>query len=426
MQVLRLVGSELEVPVSRAELKSVSVVGADMVLTKQDGSIILLKGLALEAVVGDGATRVVFKDGAVPAQSLLGEVGEVTLDRSIAARKTIVSNDVESDNRPVTPNQNPSPQPEAVKISKSTAVQMPDADSTRPATGEAPAVPPPPPPPTPILEARKAPPPTPAVPPAMAAPDAVPFIETPPELSIRLLNIAGQSSSEVDGVTNIFGTGGTPVSALVSTPEAQAAPESILGTEGDDRIVADDPALMGGGFAKVMEIQSEARANAKLASIRITGMPDGFEIVGGTQDGDAWEVEVTEGNKIGDTGVRLVVRYPVDPDREHFQSKEFRMQVEATLERSTGGVLVGKDEFSAILRDVKTAEDASYEDADGNPGLVFPAFGLANDISAGDGADWILGNAADDTIRGGAGDDTLEGAAGADTLEGGSGIDVAD
>ena len=74
MQVLRLVGSELEVPVSRAELKSISVVGADMVLTKQDGSIILLKGLALEAVVGDGATRVVFKDGAVPAQSLLGEV----------------------------------------------------------------------------------------------------------------------------------------------------------------------------------------------------------------------------------------------------------------------------------------------------------------------------------------------------------------
>ncbi len=428
MEVLKILGGELSLPFPRSSVTKVSVVGADVVLTRAGGRSVLIKGLAIEAMVGDKPPRLLFSDSALDSRSLLDEVAKVDLSDALIAKKAVAS---------------PLDSSESPRDSTSEGSSGSDAEAAAPAAK--PAVPAPPAPTeistksssssSAVLAAREAPPPQSVVPPSPPGKDGAVPAPKPVETfaDLKLLNVTGQTTSEAGGRTSIAGTGDDPESGRNAAPAVQAAPENITGTAGDDDIVGDDPTAMGPGFTKVLEIRAGTAKGGKLESVKITGLPVEFTVTGATKSGDAWIIEVTDDNRIGDASVQVRVSYPVPDNEEGFQP------VSMSLELETSVLFEGKSlEFvksvPAVIRDVQTAADATFSDASGKPGIVFPAFGLGDVIDAGGGndvvragvgADVIYGGEGDDRIYGEQGRDLLIGGAGADVLDGGPGIDAA-
>ena len=122
--------------------------------------------------------------------------------------------------------------------------------------------------------------------------------------------MAGQSSSTADGKTTIMGTGGSARSASDPSPAAQAESEQIAGTSGVDVITGDDASKLGSGFARVLTLQLGAKSELTLTSLLIHGLPTEWKIVGATQVGTDWQVDLTPDSMTGNKVV-LTVQYPV-------------------------------------------------------------------------------------------------------------------
>ncbi|MEH3086241.1 MAG: PA14 domain-containing protein [Xylophilus ampelinus] len=252
-------------------------------------------------------------------------------------------------------------------------------------------------------------------------------------IDVAWTNVVGQTVLQADGKTKISGSGGSDRSATDASPAAQAESELITGTSGADIIIGDDKTVLGAGFARVMTVQvsTDGHGAFSVSSILIKGLPSGFTIVGGTKGAAGWTLDLPSGFATAGNKVSVVVQYPILDDAAGYSPQTFKLTVEAAG-KLDNDVIQGSLDIPGVVRDVHQASDMAYS-AGGQPGVVFPAYGLGDEIRAGAGNDSVLaglghdlvfGQAGNDTLDGGAGNDTLEGGEGADSLIGGTGIDL--
>ncbi|MBI3350386.1 MAG: RTX toxin [Burkholderiales bacterium] len=394
----------LRLALSRAAIVKVQVAGVDLVLVMTDGSQHVFQGAALRALA-DPDFKLQFSDGATEASTLIAQAGPVNITDTLLRT-----------------------------IEKNTTVDDTPAPSAREASSEMP--PPPRPPESGMVsgtgngdgaskaefhdEAR----PFSLVIQVAPAPAGNPGGGTPPPPpAAATLTVAGQfhnvTGQEVSGTT-ITGSGGSAESATDFSAAAQAAPEVIHGTAGDDTIAGDGGQGMGSGWARQFDITLSAKSAPLVKSVVISGLPDGFEVVGATKGATGWELSIpVEGST--STHFSVMVRYPVVSDTAGGSSTPFDLVVTASADVG-GTTLEGKFTLPAIVRDVSSAADMSYESG-GKAGVVFPAYGLGDLIDGGAGNDTINGLVGADRLSGGAGNDKLDGGAGNDWLVGGEGAD---
>ncbi|HEY9023833.1 MAG TPA: calcium-binding protein, partial [Burkholderiaceae bacterium] len=393
----------VKLALSRASIAKVQVAGVDLVLVMADGSQHVLQGAALRALADPGFS-LQFADGSIEASTLITQAGPVnitdTLLRTIEKNTTTEAATApaarESSEMP------PPPKPAEAGLVSGTASgdgggKAEFHDEARPFTlviqvapvpaGGPPGGPPPPPPPSAALT-----------------------------VAGQFHNVTGQ---DVSGTT-ITGSGGSAESATDFSPSAQAAAEVIHGTAGDDTINGDGGQGMGSGWARQFDITLTAKAAPLVKTLNISGLPDGFEVVGATKGATGWDITIPIEGSLA-THYSVMVRYAVAPDSAPAPSTTFDLVVTATADVA-GSTLEGKLTLPAIVRDVTSAADMAYE-AGGKAGVVFPAFGLGDIIDGGTGDDTINGLVGADKLYGGAGADKLDGGAGADWLVGGEGAD---
>ena len=428
----------LSLAMPRSAIARMTVSWTDLVLTALDGAVHVLQDFGLRMMTQPGL-KVSFAGQQISAVDLFASVGKV-LVADVPVRAA------QSPSGDATPS--PAPGPKRVPGEEDPAAGAAPAVSEAPAAApvkiptlegisapalEAPAgkeaalksESPAPPPVVVQVRAEGAPP----------APAGSPSAPPPPPDTISIQaswhNITGQTSATQDGKTLITGGGDSLRSASDLSPQAQAERELIQGTSGDDIIVGDNSQTLGAGFARQMELQLSARLDLSVKSVTIGGLPPGYTVVGGKQEGDGWSLDLPT---TGDAGCQFSVpiQYAVAGDGASFAPKTFAITISAK------GLMDGQDisgtlTVAAVTQDVQGAADMSYS-VGGAQGMVFAAYGLGDEIhagagndevSAGVGHDLLFGDEGNDSLDGGAGNDVLEGGAGADTLVGGTGRDTA-
>ncbi|GAA4018580.1 beta strand repeat-containing protein [Actimicrobium antarcticum] len=411
---------------TRASVVSVTVVGVDVILQTADGVQHLLQGLALRAMA-EPLLRVVFSDATVDAATLTGESGSVELvdaiSRTFETKKDRVPDNAAAPDQPAetasaaTSADDVRPEPTPPVASGMAPIALgAELTTTSEFTSNAPER-------LLILSIDRSTssgtssPGNPSPPPPL--PEAV-------QLTVKgvVYNVTGQDispgSSGVSG-NMITGSGGAARAATDRSAEAQAAPELIVGTSGDDIIRGDGGRAMGSGFARLLDIDITGRSAVTVQSVTISGLPPGWIITGAVQSGTSWLVTLPADASA--TGrLTVMIQYPVAFDAAAFTPATFDLRIAVVGQmdgKDIGGLLI----LPAIVRDVNGAADMLYSDASGRAGVVFPAFGLGDEIHAGAGNDEVFGLVGHDRLYGDAGNDTLDGGAGNDWLVGGAGAD---
>ena len=418
----------LKLGLKKADVSQLSVVGTDLVLVMRDGSQHVLQDFGLHAMTQPNL-KIEFADAASSGADLLNQAGEVTIAK-VAAEVALTPGEADPLKKPVAhsdtvtdtaPADEASAAPKAPALAGIVTADLSVKAAVNNFKSDA----------TPVMVTPRVDAGTPSTPSTPSPPAPPP---PPPEtISIQATwtNVAGQSSSTADGKTTIMGTGGSARSASDPSPAAQAESEQIAGTSGVDVITGDDASKLGSGFARVLTLQLGAKSELTLTSLLIHGLPTEWKIVGATQVGTDWQVDLTPDSMTGNKVV-LTVQYPVVADGSGAGDKTFDLSIDAKGTVPSGDI-EGNLTMPAIVRDVHSAADMAYS-ASGKEGVAFAAYGLGdvihagagNDtVDAGVGHDLVYGEAGNDKLDGGAGNDTLIGGAGADELIGGTGQDVA-
>jgi len=417
---------------AKANVKQVVVSGTDMVLIMADGSQHLLRDFAVKLMMQPGL-KVVLGGAEVSANELMQSVGKVQLSE-VSAKVAITpgSDVVTTDNRakahaddvPPAPSPAPAPAeapPPPPKLAAPEGIAAPDLTPKEAKEsnfkGEAPAAPP-------VIMAPVANNNPPAPPPAPANPPAPP--PPPPDtiaISVTAHNVVGQSTSAgAGGITNITGGGGSPRSGSDFSADAQAERELIMGTTGDDNIVGDNPAQVGTGWMRQVDLQFSSRLALDVKSVIVAGLPNDFTVVGGTLVANGWQITLPSDLAANGNKLTIGLQYAVAQDGQPFSPTAFDISIEAEGDIK-GATIKGSKVVPTILQDVQGASDMTYS-AGGKSGIVLPAFGLGDEIHAGGGNDTVKAGVGHDLLYGDAGNDTLDGGAGNDILEGGEGADV--
>jgi Ca2+-binding RTX toxin-like protein len=411
----------VKLALSRAAIAKVLVAGVDLVLLMADGSQHVLQGAALRALA-DPDFKLQFSDGSTDASTLISEAGPVNITDTLL--RTIEKNTT-ADDTPAPAARESSDMPPPPKP----ALESGMVSGTGGGEGNAKA------------EFHDEARPFTLVIQVAAAPAGNPGGGTPPPppaaaaltITGQLHNVTGQDVVTTASGATITGSGGSAESATDLSPAAQAAPEVIHGTAGDDVINGDGGQGMGAGWARQFDITISAKSAPLVKTLNLSGLPDGFEVVGATKGATGWDVTLPTDATTSTTHFSVMIRYPVASDTAGAAPTTFDLVVTATADVG-GTVLDGKLTLPAIVHDVTSAADMTYADASGKAGIVFPAYGLGDIIDGGAGndtlnglvgADRLFGGAGNDKLDGGAGNDWLVGGEGADKLSGGTGNDTA-
>ena len=416
-QILPAFTGAVSLPVPRAAITKVAVAGIDLVITTADGQAWVLQGAALR-VAAEPGFRIQLADGALDGQALLAEAGKVDISEAVSRSvQKDAPPDVDRRERPpeVAADEAPSRPPAAsgmvatslgAELTGEASMAAPERPVTIVTVGQG--------------EFRQPPSPSAGTPSPPIAPPPPP---EPERLSVRasMVNVVDQQKSDNPaGGQNIVGGGGTAQSANDRSSIMQVRSELIEGTTGDDQIRGDGAGGMGNGWARWIEIDISGRGEVLVMGVTLSGLPGNYEIVGAKRVGTGWQLDLPD-DPAAATSVRAMVRYAVAADGSN-APREFMLGVKVK------GVLNGEPletqlQVPVMVRDVRSAADLEYTDAQGRAGLVLPAFGLGDDIRAGAGNDTIEGLVGHDRIDGGAGNDLLDGGQGDDTLIGGAGAD---
>jgi trimeric autotransporter adhesin len=418
-------------PITKAMVVKVAVSGTDLVLLLTDGTQHVLRDFALRMLTQPNL-RVVFADVAVTAAELFGNVGKVAFAQ-LAAQLSLNATSEPLAVPVLSPAPRP-PQQQDDAPAPASATAASEADPSLPALPAPPGLAD-----LQVPVTREAtfkednPPATPqyftgkfSEPASASGPIGVPPPPPPPADTISLSaswhNVTGQVTGTQEGKPLITGSGGSERSATDYSSEAQAEREIIMGTAGDDVIVGDSTAQLGTGFARVLDLQLSARAALDVKSLTISGLPTGFTVVGATVEGSGWKVTLPADFAATGYRVSLTLQYAVASDGTVFTPSLLDLSLAAS------GTMLGKDitgtrVIPGVLRDVTSSTDMEYSLA-GKDGIVFPAFGLGDEIYAGAGNDTVRAGVGHDVVHGDAGNDNLDGGAGNDVLEGGDGADV--
>ncbi|MFG6455798.1 beta strand repeat-containing protein [Roseateles sp. BYS96W] len=396
----------IKLALSRASVAKVQVAGVDLVLMMADGTQHVLQGAALRALA-EPDFKLQFQDGATEAATLITQAGPVNITDTLL--RTIEKNTTVDDAPAPTARESVSELPPPPKPAESglTAgsgggegvAKAEYHDEARPFSVVIQVAP------RPSSSGGGTPPPPPA---------AITL-----NVAGQMHNVTGQDVATSATGATITGSGGSAESATDFSAAAQAASEVIHGTSGDDAISGDGGQGMGSGWARQFDISLSSKLTPLVKSVVISGLPDGFEVVGATKGANGWELAVaTDGSS---TRLSVMIRYAVASDSAGAGGTTFDLVVTATAQVGRA-MLEGKLTLPAIVRDVTSAADMSYESG-GKAGVVFPAYGLGDLIDGGAGNDTILGLVGADRLYGNAGNDKLDGGAASDWLVGGEGAD---
>ncbi|MCT4657422.1 MAG: hypothetical protein N4A65_16635, partial [Cohaesibacter sp.] len=233
------------------------------------------------------------------------------------------------------------------------------------------------------------------------------------ELEIELFGITQQETTTLsDGTTRIYGATALPPADTDSSYPAQAAVETITGTAGNDLIYADSPTLAPmGASARMLEVKAIMPDTGWVPqSAKVTGLPEGFSVIGATEDSAGNFDVIIDPNKPLESQIQLQYALPEEgatPNDNGFES-EFTLNIEYTVRNGSGdlGRTAGTAKFG--IRQVNNASDAEHIDTvTGDEVYVLNSNPPGNIVNAGAGDDKIVAAVGTDNIDGGAGYDTL-------------------
>lgn len=272
-------------------------------------------------------------------------------------------------------------------------------------------------------------------------------------------------SADASVHTMAYGGGGSKLAYQDTSPEAQIEPEVIDLSDSIRKsvIYADDPELFGESgesMSRIVRIKPQQPEGFGVTEIKISGLPDGFEIVNGTNNGGTWTITPQELKEIEDQygntdyeitkdgfvlindengqSIEFVVKYPDGTELDAFP-----ITVDVTTVFDTDNIDVAEGESKTIetpdvtelhgsttvnleVKETITAEDYLYETQNGETGFVLNNNNNRNIIYTSQGDSTVYGGQGSDTIIGSRGDDTLLGANGNDKLSGGTGENIID
>ena len=263
---------------------------------------------------------------------------------------------------------------------------------------------------------------------------------------------------------SVKGGGGSEYGGAQATPEAQFQPEKLDYSTRTDALYVetDNPALFdaSGVLSRTIRIKPEQPTGFGISDITISGLPNGYSIVGAISLGNgAWNIPKSTDGTVT-TGFTINLTTGAADFVLKYLPEVAGTRIDAvfafTTTFSTSNLLPGQ---SVDTPDVTTLNGTGpiqfvmkeirydYLPSGNDPGGAIDYLDLAGDgyvlatnpnynvvtTSQGDstvigalGKDTIYGLQGNDTLSGGAGDDTISGGLGTNILDGGTGLDSVD
>ncbi|MFZ2982730.1 MAG: calcium-binding protein, partial [Sphingobium sp.] len=411
------------------------IIDVDVVLLFEDGTKIIIPGMAL-AVFSGSNPQLVFKDKTMAAEAAVDGVGEIKeqsspikfgLSSASADEETTKQAVGEKDKNAGGIQPTDSAQSQANAAAKEDNQHKSDEDASRltqkisntPSSAGAPASPP---------SARSVEP---------TPDDAIGEAgigKLVPQLKFTLFNQEGVKTGAEAGETVVRGSTGGTGSAKDASYGAQSTKEQVSGTAGDDTIYADNPAITPSGTSlRVLHVEAMVPAkDLSLLSILIPSLPAGYSIANATQTDKGWLVAVDAGNitKLTTTVDATGKTVPLPTNQSHFAfdvSLVYNIPAEGKAAASSGfqdefflpvqlGLSTdGKNSSNSVevsthfgIKVVNSASDMVVTDpVSGNPVYVLFSNPPGTVVTAGDGNDRIVAGAGEDQIDGGTGVDIV-------------------
>ena len=239
---------------------------------------------------------------------------------------------------------------------------------------------------------------------------------------------------ELDDYT-VQGGGGADASFFNPENDVQYSTEVISNPDyaGDQVVYADSADYFGENtMARVVEITPQFPDGFVITNITVSGLPAGFELEGMTASGGGYFVDNPTANDSGnyqfiltyDVPLQTLFELGISITAEYDQDVYEELNPDGPFVTPTETEITVEGVQAVEVKDVYSASDLNYSDADGNEVWVLANDPNENRIFTGAGDDVIYGNSAVDTVNAGAGDDVIYGGEGDDLLVGGAGDDT--
>jgi len=233
-----------------------------------------------------------------------------------------------------------------------------------------------------------------------------------PEIHAKMLGVIETRSADVSGVHRIDGALALSPADTDASFAVQSRVETISGTGNNDFINSDNPIYAGVGTStRLVELTTTLPDPAwEVVSLKVTGLPDGYSIVGAREQNGSYLVEVDPTkNEIANLNLQYIL--PVDGAAEDINGffKFFTLKLEYTVKNAAANVVgttVGNIAFG--IRDIQIEADAEYKDPVTNePIYVLWSKPPGTIVNAGDGDDTVVAGAGTDVLDGGNGTDLI-------------------
>ncbi|MFM8701017.1 MAG: calcium-binding protein, partial [Hyphomicrobiales bacterium] len=391
----------------------VSALDVDLVVVFEDNAKIILPGLAME-LIGPSAPRVRFMEQEVDPQEIISAIDQVNLIETMPSLRVasvdlirknrggpsaanagaeLAVDDREKDAEPVAAQPVVTPtRPNQLPVPEENSEERP---VERIGAGQV-AIQPITPPPSSVAGGQTS-----------AANGNQKFSMTAADLVIVALGMPQQTTTMTD--TGIRLDGGTAAAVSATDPSfaGQIADESLIGSEGDDLIYADNPQFgsigSAGRLLNVTAIMPKPDIIATTATI--IGLPEGFVVLNGQQAGNSFIVPVGGG---GANKFDIKLSYPVPMDQMPVDASGFVSRFDITIEfdanngQGQNGTITAQAAIG--IRDIIGPGDQSFIDpVTGKSVVILYRLPAGNDIDAGTGDDTIFAAAGADNIDGGSG-----------------------
>ncbi len=273
-----------------------------------------------------------------------------------------------------------------------------------------------------------------------------------------------KEESDIGDNLLVVGGGGSVRARYDETGEAQLEAEVFDYSSSDQKmgIIVDNPDWFGEGYlSKLVSLSVNQPEGFKVETISISGVPDDFEIVGGTKIGDKWSIKreisadeasqnpllvAQEGFKNSGNDIELILKYKSQTTHVDFALdfelnsifNEYNIQIDPLnpieIVTPENRELLGLKRVGVEVKDVENSDDYIYNGSEeigfvlareANENIIITSQndtkvvgGLVNDtITAFGGNDEILAMGGDDKIVAGEGDDIIDGGEGIDLLD---------
>ena len=391
----------------------VSALDVDLVVVFEDNAKIILPGLAM-GLIGPSAPRVRFMDQEVDPQEIISAIDQVNLIETMPSLR-LASADLVRRNRggQSDANNGSDSGSNGRDLDEASIVAPPVVTPTRPNQ-------------QPVTEASSEERPVERigagsvaiqaiVPPSSgasggqtsAATGNQKFSMMAADLAVVALGMPQSTTTTTATGVRLDGGTGAPISATDSSFAAQLADESLVGSDGDDLIYADNGQFGSIGSAgRLLSVTAIMPTPGIVASkATIIGLPAGFVVLNGEQIGNSFIVPVG-GSGVNKFDIRLSYPVPMDQapvDANGFVSRfDISVEFDSVNRQGQSGQVTAS--ASIGIRDVRGPNDQNFIDPlTGKNVVILYRTPAGNEIDAGPGDDTIFAAAGSDKIDGGSG-----------------------